>query len=146
MRSESANAWNRSHRQISGGSAVIHCFGVTGCILSCTHAGAEIDLLLYFKTEIVSETLLREQCTGLSGVPTMLIGLADYAEKHNLSYPNLHKGELAGSICAEKTFKRITKFLYEDIMVSYGQTEASPSITFSKPETVFGFGQHRLAV
>ncbi|MFA0814794.1 MAG: AMP-binding protein [Anaerofustis sp.] len=110
-----------------------HCFGVTGCILSCTHAGAEIDLLLYFKTEIVSETLLREQCTGLSGVPTMLIGLADYAEKHNLSYPNLHKGELAGSICAEKTFKRITKFLYEDIMVSYGQTEASPSITFSKP-------------
>lgn len=110
-----------------------HCFGVTGCILSCVHAGAEIDLLLYFKTEIVSETILREQCTGLSGVPTMMIGLADYAEKNHISYPSLHKGELAGSICAEKTFERITKFLYKEIMVSYGQTEASPSITFSKP-------------
>ncbi len=114
-----------------------HSFGLSGCILACVHAACEIDLVQYYQTETVSEVILHEGCTAFSGVPTMLIYLADYAQTHGIVYNTLTKGEVAGSICPEKTYIHIAEYLFKDIMVSYGQTEASPSVTFSLPDDSF---------
>ena len=114
-----------------------HCFGLSGCTLACVHSKTTNIIMTHFQTAAVSDTLLNERCTAFSAVPTMLISLAEHAQANDLSYPLLKKGEIAGAICTEQAFSRIIKYLYSDIMVSYGQTEASPSVTFSLPGDSF---------
>lgn len=51
---------------------LFHCFGCVLSTLACVASGAAMLPIIEFKPDIVLQTVEKERCTGLQGVPTML--------------------------------------------------------------------------
>lgn len=108
---------------------LFHCFGlVLATMASITH-GTTMVLVDHYNPKVVLETLERENCTAVHGVPTMFIGMLEYPDfkKYKL---NLRTGIMAGSPCPIKVMQDvIDKMGMSEITITYGQTESSPGIT-----------------
>jgi fatty-acyl-CoA synthase len=110
-----------------------HCFGCVMGTLACATVGATMVPVQEFSPKAVLETVEKEKCTALHGVPTMFIAeLNDKDfEKYNLS--SLRTGIMAGSNCPIEVMKAVNeKMGATEITIAYGQTEASPVITQSR--------------
>ncbi|QOR66001.1 AMP-binding protein [Cytobacillus suaedae] len=107
-----------------------HCFGCVLGSLACVSVGATMVPIIEFNPELVLETIEKERCTGLHGVPTMFIAELNHENfsKYNLS--TLRTGIMAGSNCPIEVMKKlINEMGMTDITIAYGQTESSPVIT-----------------
>ncbi|RZT22324.1 MULTISPECIES: AMP-binding protein [Fictibacillus] len=112
-----------------------HCFGCVLGTLAAVSVGATMVPIVQFDPKEVLETVEKEKCTGLHGVPTMFIAelnLPDF-ETYNLS--TLRTGIMAGSPCPIEVMKKvIDKMGMSEITIAYGQTEASPVITQTRTD------------
>ncbi len=85
--------------------------------------------------ETVLDTMERERVTGFSGVPSnfmILLGNTTFA-KRNLS--DLRYFTQAGGAMAPEVIRRLVEaFPSKEIFIMYGQTEASPRVTWLPPE------------
>ncbi|WP_423410745.1 AMP-binding protein [Heyndrickxia sp. MSNUG] len=107
-----------------------HCFGCVMGTLACATVGATMVPVQEFNPKVVLETVEKEKCTALHGVPTMFIAeLNDNDfDKYNLS--TLRTGIMAGSNCPIEVMKAVNeKMGATEITIAYGQTESSPVIT-----------------
>lgn len=107
-----------------------HCFGCVMGTLACATVGATMVPVQEFNPKVVLETVEKEKCTALHGVPTMFIAeLNDNDfDKYNLS--SLRTGIMAGSNCPIEVMKAVNeKMGATEITIAYGQTESSPVIT-----------------
>jgi fatty-acyl-CoA synthase len=112
-----------------------HCFGCVLGTMACVSVGATMVPIQEFNPKLVLETVEREKCTGLHGVPTMFIAeLNDpLFNRYNLS--SLRTGIMAGSNCPIEVMKAvIEKMGATEITIAYGQTEASPVITQTRTD------------
>ena len=126
-----AMRWNAGDRMCLA-VPMFHCFGVTAGILSCLLSGAEMDLLPYFKTAAVWDTLERKQCTVLNGVPSMFLALVRKAEFCCRRADRLRSGIIAGSpVTPEEYVEICERFPGFHLQPSYGQTETSPCVTIA---------------
>lgn len=112
---------------------LFHCFGcVLGTMTSVVAGTAMVPLVSYNPVQVL-ETVEKERCTALHGVPTMFIAelnLPDF-EKYDLS--SLRTGIMAGSPCPIETMKQVMeKMNMREVTITYGQTESSPAITMTK--------------
>ena len=110
-----------------------HCFGCVMGTLICLVAGATMVPVVAFKAKHVLETIEKEKCTAVHGVPTMFI--AELEEMNNREYDTsyLRTGIMAGSPCPIEIMKAVVERMgAKEICITYGQTEASPGITMTR--------------
>ncbi len=109
---------------------LFHCFGcVIGVLGAYTH-GACLCPIEFFDARKVLETVERERCTSVYGVPTMFLAEMEDPEFSRFDLSSLRTGVMAGALCPEALMRRaIDEMNLREITIIYGLTEASPGIT-----------------
>lgn len=105
-----------------------HCFGMVLSNLACVTHGATMVLPSEsFEPLAVLETVERERCTALHGVPTMFIAELEHPEFSRFNLTSLRTGIMAGSPCPMQVMKRVVDQMHaHEITICYGLTECSP--------------------
>lgn len=105
-----------------------HCFGMVLANLLCLSVGAAIVVPAgHFDPLAVLQAIEAERCTALHGVPTMFIAELEHEQFKDFNLSSLRTGIMAGATCPEALMKRvITDMHCTEILIGYGQTEASP--------------------
>jgi fatty-acyl-CoA synthase len=105
-----------------------HCFGMVLANLVSFSVGACIIIPApHFDPLATLEAIAAERCTAVHGVPTMFIAQLEHAEFERFDLTSLRTGIMAGAPCPEALMNRvITDMHCSEILIGYGQTEASP--------------------
>ncbi|MFH0730623.1 MAG: AMP-binding protein [Pseudomonadota bacterium] len=111
-----------------------HCFGCVLGTLTCVVAGATMTPVVQFSPVEVLETVEKGRCTALHGVPTMFIAELEEMDKREYDTASLRTGIMAGSPCPIEVMKQVVgRMGASEMTIVYGQTEASPGITQTRP-------------
>ncbi len=111
---------------------LFHCFGCVIGVLGAFTCGACLCPVEFFEPRKVLETIHRERCTAVYGVPTMFIAELEHPDFAQFDLKSLRTGVMAGSLCPEPLMRRVmTDMHLPEITIIYGMTEASPGITMT---------------
>jgi fatty-acyl-CoA synthase len=114
---------------------LFHCFGCVLGTLSCVSYASTMVVLETFNPVKVLETVEKERCTALHGVPTMFITELEVLEKQPYDTSSLRTGIMAGAPCPIEVMRAVVeKMGMREIVITYGQTEAAPGITMTKTD------------
>ena len=120
-----------------------HCFGLVLALMSCITHGTSFVPIDIFNPKKVMDALQNEGCTALHGVPTMFIAIMDHPDFASYDFSKMRTGIMAGSPCPVKTMGEvIDKMNMNEIVIVFGQTEASPGCTMT---TTTDTVEHRCA-
>lgn len=112
-----------------------HCFGCVLGTLTCVVAASAMAPVVAFKPDSVLETVEASGCTAVHGVPTMFIAELEEMGKKPYKTSTLRTGIMAGSPCPIEVMKQVVgKMGASEMTIVYGQTEASPGITQTRPD------------
>ena len=105
-----------------------HCFGMVLANLLCFSVGACVVISSeHFDAEKVLQAVAEEKCTAIHGVPTMFIAELEQKNFSRFDLSSLRTGIMAGAPCPPELMKRVIKELHcSEILIGYGETEASP--------------------
>jgi fatty-acyl-CoA synthase len=107
-----------------------HCFGCVLGIMACITHASTIVAVDHYNPKIVMDTIQKEKCTAVHGVPTMFIAMLEHSDFNQYDFSSLRTGIMAGSPCPEKVMRDVVyKMGAKNITIAYGQTEASPVCT-----------------
>jgi len=108
-----------------------HCFGMVMGNLGCTTHGATMVIPgEAFDPVAVMETVEKERCTSLYGVPTMFIAELDHPRFEEFNFSSLRTGVMAGSPCPVEVMKKVQTVMHiPEMTICYGMTETSPVST-----------------
>ncbi|MCG8565976.1 MAG: AMP-binding protein [Desulfobacterales bacterium] len=107
-----------------------HCFGCVIGTLTCMVSGSTMAPVVAFDPVDVMETIDREKCSVILGVPTMFIAELEEMGVKGYDTSHLRTGVMAGSPCPIEVMKAVVdKMGASEMTIVYGQTEASPGIT-----------------
>jgi fatty-acyl-CoA synthase len=113
-----------------------HCFGmVLGLLAAMTHGAASVLSGEGFDPLAVLETVARERCTALHGVPTMFIAELDHPRFGEFDLSSLRTGIMAGSPCPIAVMRRVIAEMHmPEVTICYGMTETSPVSFQTRPD------------
>jgi len=113
-----------------------HCFGMVLSNLACmTHGAAMVLPAEYFDPVSTMAAVEKERCTALHGVPTMFVAELEHPEFSRFNFSSLRTGIMAGSPCPIEFMKKVNTLMnMREVVITYGQTEASPGITMSSTD------------
>ena len=113
-----------------------HCFGMVLSNLACMTHGATMVLPAEHFDPIATLTAIeKEKCTAVHGVPTMFIAELEHPLFSKFDLSTLRTGIMAGSPCPIEYMKKVNNLMnMRDIVITYGQTEASPGLTMSSTD------------
>lgn len=105
-----------------------HCFGMVLANLLCFSVGACLVIgCEHFDAEQVLQAVAEEKCTAIHGVPTMFIAELEHENFASYDLSSLRTGIMAGAPCPAELMKRVIKEMHcKEILIGYGETEASP--------------------
>jgi len=108
-----------------------HCFGMVLGNLACTTHGATMVVPAEaFDPVITMETVQKERCTSLYGVPTMFIAELEHPRFKEFDFSTLRTGIMAGSPCPVEVMKKVQTVMHiPEMTIAYGMTETSPVST-----------------
>ena len=114
---------------------MFHCFGmVLAMTASMTH-GTSLMPLPYFSTKASLACINQERITCFHGVPTMFIAMMEHKDFANTDFSYMRTGIMAGSPCPiSKMQDVVNKMNMTEVVIVYGQTEASPGCTMSSTD------------
>ena len=109
---------------------LFHCFGcVIGVLGTFTHGGC-LCPVERFEPFAVLETIARERCTVIHGVPTMFRAMLEEPDFDTVDVTSLRTGIMAGAPCPEPLMRRVIGDMHvPEMTIAYGLTEASPGVT-----------------
>ena len=109
-----------------------HCFGLVLAMMACiTHGTTMVPVERYSPVPVMNAISV-EKCTAVHGVPTMFIAMLENAQFNNFDFSSLRTGIMAGSPCPIEVMKKvIDKMNMREIVIVFGQTEASPGCTMT---------------
>ncbi len=112
---------------------MFHCFGmVLAMTASMTH-GTTMCPITAFSPRKGLDCINREKITAFHGVPTMFIAMLGHENFDKTDFSHMRTGIMAGSPCPIKVMQEVVdKMNMTEIVIVYGQTEASPGCTMSK--------------
>ncbi len=112
--------------------SLFHCFGLSTGLLASMVSGCSICVVESFRSKQVLTIIEEKKCTVLNGVPTMFLAMMKNEEFDHYDLSSLKSGIIAGAGIRRCDYRNITsRFHINKLQQSFGQTEASPSITFS---------------
>ncbi len=105
-----------------------HCFGMVMGVLGCVSTGATMVFPGEgFDPRVTLETVARERCTALYGVPSMFAAMLDVANFNSYDLKSLRAGVMAGAPCPVELMKRVNSEMHmSEVTICYGMTETSP--------------------
>lgn len=105
------------------GPPLFHCFGlVAGLLATFTHGACIGFAGRDFDPPQVVDMLLREECTALHGVPTMLTAIMQYMDRSGIKVNTVKKGIAAGTKIPPAVAAEVQKRLgYEHVAILYGE-------------------------
>lgn len=109
-----------------------HCFGLVLAMMACiTHGTTMVPVERYSPVPVMNAISV-EKCTAVHGVPTMFIAMLEHVQFNNFDFSSLRTGIMAGSPCPIEVMKKvIDKMNMREIVIVFGQTEASPGCTMT---------------
>lgn len=117
-----------------------HSFGNTLVLTLSVLRGAAQTPMLDYEPKKVLRMIDKYKVTIHPGVPTMFIRELQEFRKGSYSLDTLRTGIMAGAPCPIDTVKGVLEEMKCNILIGYGQTEASPVITMTSlsdsPETM----------
>jgi len=111
---------------------LFHCFGIVFCVLSalCVHASVIVASTL--RTVDIVHVIVENQCTVFHAVPTLFLAVARKAKNAGESLSCIRTSTLAGAALMPDQYEQLSAdFPHIRFMVAYGQTETSPTLTFT---------------
>jgi fatty-acyl-CoA synthase len=113
-----------------------HCFGsVLGTLMTMTHGATMVVPAEHFDAAKTLAAVATERCTVLHGVPTMFIAQLEHPRFATFDLASLRTGIMAGAPCPTEVMRQVVDRMHaREITIAYGQTEASPVITQTRPE------------
>ena len=112
-----------------------HCFGCVLGVMACvTHATTMVPVEIFDPLKVL-QTVEKEKCTAVHGVPTMFIAELEHPDFKNFDLTTLRTGIMAGSNCPIEVMKKVNSDMHaSEITIAYGQTESSPVITQTRTD------------
>jgi len=116
-----------------------HCFGMVVANLAClTHGAAIVIPSPHFEAGATLAAIEAERCTAVHGVPTMFVAELEHLHEHAHDLGSLRTGIMAGAPCPPELVHRVMTDLHcPEILIGYGQTEASPVSHATMPDDPF---------
>jgi len=118
--------------------AVLPFFYSYGNSVMLTHIAAGGTLVVnqsFVYPNLILDQMLKENVTGLSGVPSTFAILLHRSAAHDYSFPHLRYLTQAGAAMSPKLAKQLSELFPDtEIYIMYGQTEASPRLSYLAPE------------
>lgn len=115
-----------------------HCFGCVLGIMACINHAASMIVVENFDPSLVLNTVEKEQCTALYGVPTMFLSVLEHKRFPETNTSTLRTGIMAGSVCPEPLMRRVVEQMnMKEITICYGLTESSPVMTQTHADESF---------
>ncbi len=113
-----------------------HCFGMVLANLLCLSVGATAVIACeHFDAEAVLKAIEQERCTAVHGVPTMFIAELEHPDFSRYRLDSLRTGIMAGAPCPPALMERVMTTMHcPEILIGYGETEASPLTHLTTPE------------
>lgn len=117
---------------------ILPFYYIYGNSLLLTHISTGGTLVIdnrFMYAETILDTMQEEKVTGLSGVPSNFMILLNKSTLTDRDFPNLRYFTQAGGAMAPEIIKKLhNAFPEKEIYIMYGQTEASPRVTWLPPE------------
>jgi fatty-acyl-CoA synthase len=112
-----------------------HCFGcVLGVMVCVTHGSTMVPVEIFDPLKVL-QTIEKEKCTAVHGVPTMFIAELEHPDFATFDLSSMRTGIMAGSVCPIEVMKRAVREMHvTEITSVYGQTESSPGITQTRTD------------
>ncbi len=116
-----------------------HCFGMVVSTLGClTHGATLIIPAPHFEAGAVLSAIDAERCTAVHGVPTMFVAELEHPDFDSFDLSSLRAGIMAGAPCPPELMRRvIDRMGIGELLIGYGQTEASPVTHMTHPDDPF---------
>jgi fatty-acyl-CoA synthase len=110
-----------------------HCFGCVLGTLVCGIYGSTIVVPApSFDPGATLAAIAAERCTAVYGVPTMYVAQLEHPEFARFDIKSLRTGIMSGAPCPLPLMEKVVETMgIREICIGYGQTEASPIITFT---------------
>ncbi len=109
-----------------------NAFGLTPTILACTTAGAQIVCLPRYHPGEAIRLIEEHAVTVHHGVPTMFSMELNHPDFTPKRVASLRTGIMAGAPCPPGLAAQIREEMDFDLILAYGLTEASPSVTMTR--------------
>lgn len=116
-----------------------HCFGMVLANLLCLSVGACLVIPSeHFEGPAVLHAINEERCTAVHGVPTMFIAELEAPDFADYDLWSLRTGIMAGAPCPPALMQKVMEQMHcLEILIGYGETEASPLTHLTTREDSF---------
>ena len=112
---------------------MFHCFGMVLAMTATMTHGGTILPIPYFSPKSSLACIHNEHVTAFHGVPTMFIAMLSHPDFEKTSFASMRTGIMAGSPCPIAVMRDVVEKMHmPEIVIVYGQTEASPGCTMSR--------------
>ena len=112
---------------------MFHCFGMVLAMTASVTHGVTMSPITAFSPRKGLNCINQEKITCFHGVPTMFIAMLGHENFSKTDFSHMRTGIMAGSPCPIKTMEEVIEKMHmPEIVITYGQTEASPATTMSK--------------
>ena len=112
---------------------MFHCFGMVLAMTATMTHGGTILPIPYFSPKSSLSCIHNEHITAFHGVPTMFIAMLSHPDFEKTSFAHMRTGIMAGSPCPIAVMRDVVEKMHmPEIVIVYGQTEASPGCTMSR--------------
>ena len=112
---------------------MFHCFGMVLAMTASVTHGVTMSPITAFSPRKGLHCINQEKITCFHGVPTMFIAMLGHENFPKTDFSHMRTGIMAGSPCPIKTMEEVIEKMHmPEIVITYGQTEASPATTMSK--------------
>ena len=110
-----------------------HCFGcVLGTLVCAVYGSTMVVPAPTFDAGATLSAIAAERCTSVYGVPTMYVAQLEHPEFDRFDLKSLRTGIMSGAPCPLPLMEKVVSRMgIREICIGYGQTEASPIITFT---------------
>ena len=109
-----------------------NAFGLTPTILASVAAGASLVCLPRFHAWDALALIEGQQVTVHNGVPTMFALELQHGSFAPTRCASLRTGIMSGAACPPELVRRVRDQMGLDLILAYGLTEASPSVTMTR--------------
>ncbi len=112
---------------------MFHCFGMVLAMTATMTHGGTILPIPYFSPKSSLACINNERITAFHGVPTMFIAMLQHPDFEKTDFSHMRTGIMAGSPCPIAVMRDVVEKMHmPEIVIVYGQTEASPGCTMSR--------------